>query len=144
MIGSMGVAVGVCTYALANKISQPGMTFSRAARKGGIHAQFEGIDEVKPMWSDSKNFSESIFNKSHTIMDNKRAAPPVIVESKGEEVVEIIKEVPTAVQPVANVVVAAVEEAVVEPAAEEKLLEKGAALAAELKQVNPDPPAATA
>lgn len=149
MIGSMGVAIGVCTYALANKISQPGMTFSKAARKGGIHAQYEGVDEVKPMWSNSKKWSESIFEKSNTITENKRAAPPVPLQSKAEDVVEIIKEAPAAEEPAAaesavDVVVAAVEEAVVDSSAEDKLLEKGAALAAELKQIKPDPPAAIA
>lgn len=76
LIGSMAAALGVCGVALANKISQPGMTFSKSARAAGIEAQLEGIDEVKPMWSSFKHYSASIFEKSHHIMDNKRQGSP--------------------------------------------------------------------
>ncbi len=84
LIGSMVAAIGVCGAALANKISQPGMTFSKAARAGGIHAQLEGIDEVRPMWSGSKKYSASIFSSSHEIMENKLTAPaPALAEAHG-------------------------------------------------------------
>ena len=81
LIGSMVAAFGVCSFALASKISQPGMTFNKAARKGGIEMQLEGIDEVKPMWSGMKEYSSSIFEKSHDILENKRQpAAPVTVK----------------------------------------------------------------
>eukprot|EP00171_Calliarthron_tuberculosum_P016383 IDg16383t1 len=85
LIGSMVVALGVCGSALVNKISQPGLTFSKAARKGGIQAQLEGIDEVKPMWSGSKNYSASIFNDSKQIQEtNRKPFAPALAESAGD------------------------------------------------------------
>lgn len=175
LIGSMVVALGVCGTALANKISQPGLTFSKSARKGGIHAQLEGIDEVRPMWSGSKNYSSSIFTESKEIQDtNRKVFSPALAEAADNGgVLEVIKEAPAVIEEAIEDAVEAVQEVVsgaihsaadavieahkvaedkVEDAiselvaaqSEEELLEKGAALASQLKKIVPEPPSATA
>lgn len=162
LIGSMVFAIGVCGASLANKISQPTLTFSKSARKGGIFTQFEGVDEVTPgmaTWSKSK--SHSIFDSSYEILENKKEhweVPKIEViveevEEAAEEAIAAIEEAVSDVIEDAGEVVAAVKEAVEEKVeaiedkiedkildiavdrAEEKLLEKGAELVAELKSV---------
>lgn len=162
LIGSMVVAVGVCGAALTNKISQPGLIFSKSARKAGIQAQLEGIDEVKPLWSSSINYSSSIFDNSTEIRDNNRQPSVTTLAESAAEVLQVAEE---AVEDAAETVVEAVhaaadaiedmheqaeqrvEDAITELVvahAEEELLEKGAALAAQLKKISPEPPSAAA
>ena len=160
MIGSMVVALGVCGASLANKISQPGMVFSKSARKGGIFTQFEGIDEVQPALSSwTKSKSQSIFESTQDIYNtNREPHTPVYevieevkeeveealaaIEEAAEQVVEDAVKVVHAVEAAVEEKVEAVEDKIEEKIAEvmverseEKLLEKGAELVAELKKV---------
>ncbi len=154
LIGSMVAALGVCGASIVNKLSQPTLTFNKSARKGGIFEQFEGIDEVTPgmaNWSKSK--SQSIFDSSTEIIQNKHehlVVPTIEVVDDAEEATEeALAMVAEAVEEAREAVVEAVAETVeavkekvedvvpvaAEESAEEKLLEKGAELVAELKSV---------
>ena len=127
LIGSIGIAIGVCGAQMANKISQPGMTFSKSARKGGIFAQFEDIDEVKPALDTFfKSKSYSIFGSESEILDNNRTDDGIadqifaVVDDVVDDVIDVVKD---------KVIEFVLDEA------EEKLLEKGAELATQLKEI---------
>lgn len=71
LIGSMVVAVGVCTTALVNKARDPSVTWNKSKRSEGIEAQLDGVDEIVPLWSSAKSSSIRIFGGGNPIMDNK-------------------------------------------------------------------------
>lgn len=88
LIGSMVVAIGVCTTALVNKARDPSVIWEKSKRKGQTEV-FDGVDEVVPLWSSSKKNSSRIFASENAIMEAKKThtelPPPVTVTLAAEE-----------------------------------------------------------
>ncbi|CAN8071635.1 unnamed protein product [Agarophyton chilense] len=70
LVGAMGAALGVMAVALVNKARSPNVAWNKSKRGSGT--LYDDIDEVVPLWNDSKNNSTSIFQASSGIRDSKR------------------------------------------------------------------------
>lgn len=113
----MAAALGVCTVALTNKARDPSVTWSKKARAGGIEAQLEGVDEVKPLWSSARRFSNSIFTADRRIIEAKERLseiyPVIIAQAVAEDETaeeEVEEEVGEAVEEEAEEIASALAE----------------------------------
>ncbi|KAI0565966.1 hypothetical protein FGB62_13g148 [Gracilaria domingensis] len=69
LIGAMAAALGVMTASLINKARHPTVAWNKGRR--GTGSLVDDVDEVVPLWSDSKKNSTSIFGADSSIIDSK-------------------------------------------------------------------------
>lgn len=123
LIGSMAAALGVCGAAMLNKVRDPSVTWNKTKRGAGLVEQLDGVDEIVPMWSSSKNSSIRIFGGENPVRDMKTQhtalpEPITIVVSPEKEEEEAASEPDATVEEEQNTEEPATEPVEDEPAGE--------------------------